>query len=152
MAIKEIKDKKDYRTSKATLRQYKGQSRAFLKVQDGCDGYCTYCIVPKIRNVLSNKPIDEVVKETSALIYAGHKEIVLTGIFLGAWGRQTVRRKKWDSETNCMIALESLKGKPVSETYTEHNLSQSQHYKWGALHTSKIISESDTIILIYWYF
>lgn len=91
-----IKHKKDYRTSKDSLRQYKGQSRAFLKVQDGCDGYCTYCIVPKIRNVLFTKPIDKILTETSALVYAGHKEIVLTGIFLGAWGRQTVRRKKWD--------------------------------------------------------
>jgi len=91
-----IKHKKDYRTSMAPLREYKGHSRAFLKVQDGCDGYCTYCIVPKTRNILSNKPIDEVLAEASALVYAGHKEIVLTGIFLGAWGRQTVRRKKWD--------------------------------------------------------
>ncbi|MCF7956406.1 MAG: tRNA (N(6)-L-threonylcarbamoyladenosine(37)-C(2))-methylthiotransferase MtaB [Phycisphaerae bacterium] len=91
-----IKHKKDYRTTNHSLRAYKSQSRAFLKVQDGCDGYCTYCIVPKIRNILSSKPIDEILAETAALVYAGHKEIVLTGIFLGAWGRQTVRRKKWN--------------------------------------------------------
>ncbi|MBW8017486.1 MAG: tRNA (N(6)-L-threonylcarbamoyladenosine(37)-C(2))-methylthiotransferase MtaB [Planctomycetes bacterium] len=99
-----IKHKKDYRTSQDSLRQYKGQSRAFLKIQDGCDGCCTYCIVPKIRNILSNKPIDEVLAETSTLVYAGHKEIVLTGIFLGAWGRQTVRRKKWDMTINNPLA------------------------------------------------
>jgi threonylcarbamoyladenosine tRNA methylthiotransferase MtaB len=100
----EIKRKNDYGTTKATLRAYKGQTRAFLKVQDGCDGYCTYCIVPKIRNILSNKPIDEVIAEASALVYAGHKEIVLTGIFLGAWGRQTVRRKKWDMSIDNPLA------------------------------------------------
>ena len=105
-----IKHKKDYRTSKATLREYKGQSRAFLKVQDGCDGHCTYCIVPKIRNILSNKPIDEILAEASALVYAGHKEIVLTGIFLGAWGRQTVRRKKWDMSIEHPLAV--LTGSP----------------------------------------
>ncbi len=93
----EIKHKKHYGTLNRSLRQYKGQSRAFLKVQDGCDGYCTYCIVPKIRNILTNKPLDEVIEEASALVYAGHKEIVLTGIFLGAWARKTVRRKKWDT-------------------------------------------------------
>lgn len=80
-----------------SLRAYKGQSRAFVKVQDGCDGYCTYCIVPKIRNILHNKPEKEVLDEVSNLVYAGHKEIVLTGIFLGAYGRNTVRRKKWES-------------------------------------------------------
>lgn len=93
----EIKNKNHYGTLKQSLRKYKGQTRAFLKVQDGCDGYCTYCIVPKIRNILSNKPVEEVLQEASALVYAGHKEIVLTGIFLGAWGRKTVRRKKWDN-------------------------------------------------------
>ena len=78
------------------LRQYKGQSRAFVKVQDGCDGYCSYCIVPKTRNTLYNKPQTQVLDEVAKLVYAGHKEIVLTGIFLGAYGRDTVRRKKWE--------------------------------------------------------
>ena len=78
-----------------TLRSYSGQSRAFLKIQDGCDGYCTYCIIPNIRTQITYKPKDIVIKEASDLIYAGNKEIVLTGIFLGAYGYETVRRKKW---------------------------------------------------------
>ena len=78
------------------LNSYAGQSRAFLKVQDGCDGYCTYCIVPKVRNKINNKPIEDVLQEASNLVYAGHQEIVLTGIFLGAYGQDTVRRKNWD--------------------------------------------------------
>ncbi|MHC5060258.1 MAG: tRNA (N(6)-L-threonylcarbamoyladenosine(37)-C(2))-methylthiotransferase MtaB [Planctomycetota bacterium] len=78
------------------LKSYPGKCRAFLKIQDGCDGYCTYCIVPKIRPTFYNKPATTVLQEVYDLIYAGHKEIVLTGIFLGAYGQSTVRRSHWD--------------------------------------------------------
>jgi len=86
------------------LRSYTGQSRAFVKIQDGCDGFCTYCIVPTIRTELNSKPEKAVLKEVSDLVYAGHREIVLTGIFLGAYGRQTVRRWKWDDQQKNLFA------------------------------------------------
>ena len=78
------------------ITQYTGQTRAFLKIQDGCDAHCTYCIIPKIRTRLWSKPADIILREARSLIDAGHPEIVLTGIFLGAWGRDTARRKRWD--------------------------------------------------------
>jgi len=86
------------------LTSYPGKSRAFLKIQDGCDGYCTYCIVPKVRPKIHNKPINAVIKEAYNLMYAGHKEIVLTGICLGAYGQSTVRRKKWDHDKKDSLA------------------------------------------------
>jgi threonylcarbamoyladenosine tRNA methylthiotransferase MtaB len=79
------------------LTQFSGQSRAFLKVQDGCDAYCTYCIIPKIRTNVCNKDAKTVLKETQNLIDSGHKEVTLTGIFLGAYGQKTARRKKWEA-------------------------------------------------------
>jgi threonylcarbamoyladenosine tRNA methylthiotransferase MtaB len=86
------------------LNKYAGQTRAFLKIQDGCDGHCTYCIVPKIRSKIISKPISDVLDEAYSLIYAGHKEIVLTGIFLGAYGQKTVWRKKQDSRKKDKLA------------------------------------------------
>ena len=78
------------------LTHFKGQCRAFLKVQDGCDAYCTYCIIPKIRENVCNKDVKIVLAEAKNLVRAGHREIILTGIFLGAYGQSTARRKKWD--------------------------------------------------------
>ena len=74
------------------LTTFKGHTRAFLKVQDGCDGLCTYCIVPKVRPIIWSKPIDEAVAEAKALVSAGHKEIVVTGVNLGAYGLKSVRK------------------------------------------------------------
>ncbi len=62
--------------------------RAFLKIQDGCDAHCTYCIIPKLRPLLWSKPIDELVDEACRLVDAGHVEIVLTGIFLALTARR----------------------------------------------------------------
>ena len=77
------------------LTYFNGQTRAFLKVQDGCDGYCTYCIVPKTRPFVRSRPVDAVLEEAQTLVRAGHKEIVITGINLGAYGQKSVRRKNW---------------------------------------------------------
>jgi threonylcarbamoyladenosine tRNA methylthiotransferase MtaB len=86
------------------LRSFKGHTRAFLKIQDGCDGYCTYCIVPKTRPFVHSKPPEKVLQEAQALVEAGHKEIVITGVFLGAYGQETVRRKYWPRQQNDKLA------------------------------------------------
>jgi threonylcarbamoyladenosine tRNA methylthiotransferase MtaB len=63
------------------------KTRAFLRVQDGCDSYCTYCIVPFTRGPSRSLPADEVVRQAAIFAEAGHKEIVVTGIHLGHYGR-----------------------------------------------------------------
>lgn len=86
------------------LTAYTGRHRAFLKVQDGCDGYCSYCIIPQIRTRVCNKNVKTVLAEVKALVSAGHKEIVLCGIFLGAYGQNTVRRRNWDPDKRESLA------------------------------------------------
>jgi len=86
------------------LTSFTGKTRAFLKIQDGCDGYCSYCIVPKTRPFVRSNPADAVLRETQALVEAGHKEIVVTGVFLGAYGQETVRRKNWANQRNDKLA------------------------------------------------
>ena len=64
-----------------------GRTRAFLKIQEGCTNFCTYCIIPYARGPLRSRPLESVTREAEKLITAGFKEIVLTGIHLGAYGR-----------------------------------------------------------------
>ncbi len=82
------------------LTQFTDQTRAFLKIQDGCDAHCTYCIIPQTRPNLSSKPATEVLSEARDLVASGHKEIVITGVFVGAYGRTTARRRHWQSMDN----------------------------------------------------
>jgi threonylcarbamoyladenosine tRNA methylthiotransferase MtaB len=64
-----------------------GRTRAFIKVQDGCHNRCTYCIVTVARGAERSRPIGEVVAEVNELAAAGYQEAVLTGVHLGAYGR-----------------------------------------------------------------
>ena len=71
-----------------------GRQRAYLKIQDGCDAHCTYCIIPTLRPALWSKPVEDAVEEATRLTAAGHVEVVLTGIFLGAYGQPTALRRR----------------------------------------------------------
>ncbi|HWR08273.1 tRNA (N(6)-L-threonylcarbamoyladenosine(37)-C(2))-methylthiotransferase MtaB [Sporomusa sp.] len=64
-----------------------GRTRAFLKIQEGCTNFCTYCIIPYARGPLRSRPLASIAAETEKLVAAGFTEIVLTGIHLGAFGR-----------------------------------------------------------------
>ena len=63
------------------------RTRAFLKIQEGCQNFCTYCIIPYTRGPLRSRPIESIRREAEKLLKAGFREIVLTGIHLGAYGR-----------------------------------------------------------------
>jgi len=59
------------------------RSRYFLKIQDGCEQFCAYCIIPYTRGKLQSRPLAEVIAEVESAVKAGWQEIVLTGIHLG---------------------------------------------------------------------
>jgi threonylcarbamoyladenosine tRNA methylthiotransferase MtaB len=61
-------------------------TRALLKIQDGCDQFCTFCIVPYVRGRSQSVPLSEVVAQAVALEQQGYRELVLTGIHLSIWG------------------------------------------------------------------
>ncbi len=69
------------------LVAFPGRTRAFLKVQDGCDSRCSYCIVPFSRGRSRSLPPGDVLKEVSGLCRSGYQEIVLCGVHLGGYGR-----------------------------------------------------------------
>ncbi len=68
------------------LTGFRRKSRAFLKVQDGCEAFCTYCIIPYARGRSRSLPVEDVEKQVRSLASRGYGEIVLTGIHLGGYG------------------------------------------------------------------
>ncbi len=65
---------------------FHGRTRAFIKIEDGCENFCSYCIVPFARGPVRSRPLESVLEETRRLAADGFKEIVLTGIHLGQYG------------------------------------------------------------------
>ncbi len=68
-------------------RMHTGRTRAILKIQDGCDSFCSYCVVPHVRGRSRSLSLSLVMAQMEKLVGAGYLEIVLTGIHLGKWGK-----------------------------------------------------------------
>ena len=68
------------------INNFPGRTRAFVKIQDGCDNFCSYCIIPFVRGKCRSKDEDKVVEEITDLVKNGYKEVVLTGIHTGSYG------------------------------------------------------------------
>lgn len=85
--IVDVFDIKNVFFEKMKLNNY-DHTRAFIKIQDGCNNYCSYCIIPYTRGGVRSKKRDDVISEARSLISTGHKEIVLTGIHTGNYGAE----------------------------------------------------------------
>ena len=72
---------------KLSISAMHGRTRAFVKIEDGCDRFCSYCIIPYARGRVRSKPLEDIREEAARLGEAGYKEVVLTGINLPAYGK-----------------------------------------------------------------
>jgi threonylcarbamoyladenosine tRNA methylthiotransferase MtaB len=87
------------------IHRFPRHQRAFVKVQDGCDAFCAFCVVPYTRSRVWSRDIDRIERECRDLVAAGHKEIVLCGVFLGAFGRETAVRHRWAGRQGALPEL-----------------------------------------------
>lgn len=83
-------------------------TRAYIKVQDGCNQFCTYCIIPYMRGRVRSRRKEEVVEEVSALAANGYKEVVLTGIHLSSYGVEFEEKETLLSLIQAVHAIEGI--------------------------------------------
>ena len=83
-------------------------TRAYIKVQDGCNQFCTYCIIPYMRGRVRSRRKEEVVEEVSALAANGYKEVVLTGIHLSSYGVDFEEKETLLSLIQAVHAIEGI--------------------------------------------
>lgn len=86
-----IKKVRDFNNNEAfeelfLKRSHKNRTRAFVKVQEGCRQFCTYCIIPYARGPLRSRPVEEVVRQVERMVELGNREVVLTGIHVASYG------------------------------------------------------------------
>ena len=95
-----------------TVTSAENRTRAYIKVQDGCNRFCSYCVIPYARGAVRSRPLEQIVEEAVSLIEAGYKEIVLTGINTALYGEMEA---EGSGEEICGIetviaALDKLEG------------------------------------------
>ncbi len=84
--ISKFYDIKYTRFEDMEISHLESHTRAFIKIQDGCDNYCSYCVIPYVRGDVKSKNKNKVLDEVNSLVNNGYKEIVLTGIHTGKYG------------------------------------------------------------------
>ncbi len=110
--IEDVLEMKDLTFESMILNNF-NKTRAFVKIQDGCDNFCTYCIIPYTRgNVRSKKP-KTVIQEVKELVQNGHREIVLTGIHTGNYGAE-FENYDFADLLNDLIQIEGLERVRIS--------------------------------------
>ncbi len=95
------------------------RTRAFVKVQDGCSFYCTYCIIPRARGAERSLAPDAVLADVRRALAAGHREIVLTGINIGTYDGGWSERGHRGSHTRSALTLAGLVRRILAETGVE---------------------------------
>jgi len=88
------------------ISTYEDKTRAFVKIEDGCIEFCSYCMIPYARGPVRSRPLDSISEEVAALVSNGYKEIVLTGIHIGSYGRDLDGKTLIDA----IIAAHSVDG------------------------------------------
>lgn len=78
--------KKGEQFENLTIKDFSKKTRAFIKIQDGCNKYCSYCIIPKSRGFVRSKPLETLKNELISVAESGYKEVVLVGINLSSYG------------------------------------------------------------------
>lgn len=90
------------------ISRFPRHTRAFLKVQDGCDLNCTFCIIPAVRGGNQSRAFDDAVAEARRLVESGYREIVLTGVHLGSFGKDRSGRSQLPDLIRAMLKIPEL--------------------------------------------
>ena len=107
------------------VTRHEGKTRAVMKIQEGCDRYCAYCIIPSVRGPVRSMPLQQVRAEAERLAKAGYTELVLTGIHMASYGRESGEtlidaiRAVHDTEGVMRVRLGSLEPVVVTEEFCQ---------------------------------
>lgn len=92
------------------IEHFEAHTRAFVKVQDGCNSFCTYCILPYVRGRSRSRKVEEILEEIRGLIRNGYKEVVLTGINVGDFDGAPLEGEKPVRLSDLVRAVDALEG------------------------------------------
>ena len=107
------------------LDKFENHTRAFVKIQDGCNNFCSYCIIPYTRGNVRSKKKENVISEIKALVKNGYKEVVLTGIHTGHYGQDL---KEYDfSDTEQKIIAQ------IGHGYSNKEIAQKLGFSEGTI-------------------
>ena len=111
--VKVDENTRKYAYEELGITSYTENVRAYLKIQDGCNNFCTYCIIPYRRGQMRSRKLENIIEEAKYLISQGYKEIILTGIHVGGYG-QDIDGVTFSELVDQLSSLEGLRSLRIS--------------------------------------
>ncbi len=131
---------------KFSITEFADHTRAFVKVQDGCNSFCTYCIIPYVRGRSRSRPLKDILEEVHGLVASGYKEVVLTGINIGDFdggvikGEEPVRLAELVRAVDAVPGLQRLRLSSIDPDEVDEDLAD-------AIINGRVTSPSMHIVL-----
>ncbi len=102
------KDRRSLTYENLLIDRYFENTRAYVKIQDGCNNFCTYCLIPYIRGISRSRSESEIINEIKCLINNGYKEIILTGIDQGSYGLDFKEKSNFSTLLSNILKIDNL--------------------------------------------
>ncbi len=137
-----------------SIKRFDAHTRAFLKVQDGCNSFCTYCIIPYVRGRSKSRTLEDILQEAHVLVQNGYKEIVLTGINIGDFDGNRPEGEKPDRLSDLIRAvdkipgLERLRVSSIDPDEVDENLADAILSGKNTCHSMHIVLQSGSNVVL----
>jgi threonylcarbamoyladenosine tRNA methylthiotransferase MtaB len=137
-----------------SIRHFDAHTRAFVKVQDGCNSFCTYCIIPYVRGRSRSRRLEQVLDEVRGLIANGYKEVVLTGINIGDFdgapeaGEKPVRLAELVRAVDGLEGLERLRVSSIDPDEVDNELADAILQGKNTCHSMHVVLQSGSNVIL----
>ncbi|WP_068466392.1 tRNA (N(6)-L-threonylcarbamoyladenosine(37)-C(2))-methylthiotransferase MtaB [Candidatus Protochlamydia phocaeensis] len=137
-----------------SIKHFDCHTRAFVKIQDGCNSFCTYCIIPYVRGRSRSRTVEDIIQEVHSLIANGYKEIVLTGINIGDFdggvekGQEPVRLAELVRIIDQMPGLERLRISSIDPDEVDEDLADAVLNGKKTCHSMHIVLQSGSNVIL----
>ncbi len=129
-----------------SIQQFEAHTRAFVKVQDGCNSFCTYCVIPYVRGRSRSRPVADVLREIEALVVSGYKEVVITGINVGDYDQGTLADLV--REVDKLEGLERIRISSIDPDEVDDNLLDAVIQGKKTCHSMHLVLQSGSNVIL----
>jgi threonylcarbamoyladenosine tRNA methylthiotransferase MtaB len=131
------------------IDQFSAHTRAFVKVQDGCNSFCTYCIIPYVRGRSRSRALSSIIKEVEGLVGQGYKEVVLTGINIGDYeGEEGQRLGQLVKAVDQVPGIERIRISSIDPDEVDEELMEAVLYGRNTCHSLHIVLQSGSNLIL----
>ncbi len=133
------------------IKHFDAHTRAFVKVQDGCNSFCTYCVIPYVRGRSRSRPVGDIIKEVEGLVASGYKEVVITGINVGDFDgavEPPVRLAELVRAVDSIPGLKRLRISSIDPDEVDDDLLNAVMYGKNTCHSMHIVLQAGSNVIL----